>query len=425
MPVHSRQSSTASQTADVRSGTAQRSGGQGNAALVEQLKAGGAFAGQASSLRQQFPGFDQVGGDFLGGSALAAFTDIGTHAQSTAQTTAETTSTATGGAQQVDPGHLGSQPGDGVTGPDVATPARTPPKSGTRAATIYAKHDAATTDLAAYLTAAQKSDLKLFKANWTRNSARYKTVSQKTGVPAPLIAALHWRESTGNFKTYLHQGDRLGRPAVHVPKDIPVFHVWEDAAVHALTMSDKARVRDDLGMKSDTTDAASMATYAEFYNGLGYHNRKKPSPYVYSGTDTYDRGKYVADGRYSSTTKDQQLGVMSMVGAIGGMDRKIAATSTAGARAWASLKAGRTIRRGARGPLVRELQDRLAAAGFPCGTDADFGPTVEKAVKDWQRSQGLEDDGIVGKDVAGKLGPVPAADPDTGPQPGGGATAQS
>ena len=38
-------------------------------------------------------------------------------------------------------------------------------------------------------------------------------------VPAPLIAALHMRESSGKFNTYLHQGDPLGKPAVKVLSD--------------------------------------------------------------------------------------------------------------------------------------------------------------------------------------------------------------
>lgn len=33
---------------------------------------------------------------------------------------------------------------------------------------------------------------------------------KRTGVPARPIAALHWRESSGNFNTYLHQGAPLG-----------------------------------------------------------------------------------------------------------------------------------------------------------------------------------------------------------------------
>jgi len=34
-----------------------------------------------------------------------------------------------------------------------------------------------------------------------------------------------------------------------------------------------------------------------------------PSPYVWSGTDQYNRGKYIADGHYDPHAIDKQLGM--------------------------------------------------------------------------------------------------------------------
>lgn len=279
------------------------------------------------------------------------------------------------------------------------------PKAGTLAAEVYAGHQKQTANMSSKLSSAQLEDLELFAANWKKNKARYEAVAAKANVPAPLVAAIHWRESTGDFSTYLHQGDPLGKAAVHVPKDIPIFTKWEDAAVHALTMSDKKQTRDDLGMNSQTKDTAALATYAECYNGLGYHNHDRASPYVYSGTDKYSKGKYVSDGHYSKNTVDQQLGVMTMLGAIDGMDKKIDKAPVVGLTGWESVKAGRTLKRGARGPLVKELQDRLAKVGFACGDDGSFGPTVEKTVRAYQKANNLTEDGIVGSEMAKKLDP--------------------
>jgi hypothetical protein len=158
-------------------------------------------------------------------------------------------------------------------------------------------------------------------------------------------------------------------------------------------------------MNSQTKDTSALATYAECYNGLGYHNHDRASPYVYSGTDKYSKGKYVSDGNYSKNTVDQQLGVMTMLGSIDGMDKKIDKAPVVGLTGWASVKAGRTLKRGARGPLVKELQDRLAKAGFACGDDASFGPTVEKTVRAYQKANSLTEDGIVGSEMAKKLDP--------------------
>jgi lysozyme family protein len=161
------------------------------------------------------------------------------------------------------------------------------------------------------MTPAQTSDAAAFRRNFEQNRARYDAVAQKTNMPAELVAALHWRESSGNFNTYLHQGDPLGKPAVHVPRNIPVFHRWEDSAVHAL--GQKAGYQQALGLTRDSTDKGSMAAYAELYNGLGYHYRGRPSPYVYSGTDKYSSGKYVRDGVYDPNTVDRQLGVLALM----------------------------------------------------------------------------------------------------------------
>lgn len=181
---------------------------------------------------------------------------------------------------------------------------------------VYDKHQAGIADAELDLSDGSHAwTMNYFKKIWEANKARYEKVAAVTNVPAALIAALHMRESSGKFNTYLHQGDPLGRPAVHHPRNIPVFHVWEDAAIHALNM--KGYLRDDLGMTAQTTDMAAMATYAEHYNGLGYHNRGRVSPYVYAGTDQYDKGKYVADGVFDPNARDKQLGVVAMLQGIG------------------------------------------------------------------------------------------------------------
>ena len=401
----------------------------GNAELVQRLLSGSSARAEARGelprWRTSFPSLGTSSPDAASAEDLAAATD-------TIATVADPTAT-TGDTVLADAGPV-PEAGDtvdttGTTGATTGTtvapaaPVKVTPKAGTEAERIYHKHETQVVGRTAKMTPAQAEDLDLFVANWKKNQKRYEAVSQKTGVPAPLIAALHWRESTGDFTTYLHQGDKLGRKARHVPRNIPVFSVWEDAAVHALTMSDKAAVRDDLGMKSDTRDAAAMATYAEFYNGLGYDGRNTASPYVYSGTDNYSRGKYFSDGHYSKSYQDQQLGVLAMVDAIGGSDTTVKDSPARGPKGWDSVVAGRTLQRGTSGPLVRELQDRLAKAGFPCGDDGRFGPTVERTLKAWQKSVGLPDDGVVGSEVGKRLAnptPAPAPAPTPAPAPGGG-----
>ena len=58
-----------------------------------------------------------------------------------------------------------------------------------------------------------------------------------------------------------------------------------------------------------------------------------------------------------------------------------------------------TIRKGSRGPLVAEVQEKLDISP----ADGIFGPGTEKIVKNWQSSNGLVADGIVGPKTLGKL----------------------
>ncbi|HPH27633.1 MAG TPA: peptidoglycan-binding protein, partial [Pseudomonadota bacterium] len=173
------------------------------------------------------------------------------------------------------------------------------------------------------LSANQQADMKAFLKNWEKNKARYDAVAQKAGIPTKLVASLHWRESTGDFGTYLHQGDPLGEEAVNEPKPSQVYDTWEPAAQDAL--SQKKRIQNAYKIDSATTDEATLVSYAERYNGLGYHNKGHVSPYAFSGTDQYKGGKYIRDHVYSETAKDEQLGVLSMLRAIDKHDADAAA----------------------------------------------------------------------------------------------------
>ena len=150
----------------------------------------------------------------------------------------------------------------------------------------------------------QKRELKSFKKNFEKNKAKYEEVEKRTGVPAELIAAIHWRESSGNFKTYLHNGEKLGKVTQLVPKGI-YFEDWTDAAVHAIKSHNPGIV--------DSGNVETWYEFAERYNGLGYRNKGVASPYVWAGTDNYTSGKYIADGKYSADHVDQQLGVALML----------------------------------------------------------------------------------------------------------------
>jgi putative chitinase len=62
------------------------------------------------------------------------------------------------------------------------------------------------------------------------------------------------------------------------------------------------------------------------------------------------------------------------------------------------------LRRGDKSGSVTLLQTKLNAAGYQVGTDGDFGPGTDAAVKQFQAAKGLTADGIVGPTTWAALG---------------------
>lgn len=135
---------------------------------------------------------------------------------------------------------------------------------------------------------------------------RYEAVSKATGVPWDVIGVIHYRESSGDFKGVLHNGQKIigtGKKTTIVPKGRGPFSTWEEAAIDALVNAPpKAALNKDWSI-------AGALDILERYNGLGYRNKGLPSPYLWAGTDQYVKGKYVADGEYDPEHIDKQLGV--------------------------------------------------------------------------------------------------------------------
>lgn len=270
---------------------------------------------------------------------------------------------------------------------------------------VFEDHQANQNGLRVQMSQTQLNSVQLFQAHYAQNQARYQAVSARTNMPAELIAALHWRESTGDFNTYLHQGDRLGRPAVNEPRNIPIFYEWEEAAVHALQMKDF--VRQDIGIDAETRHFAALATYAETYNGLGYHlYQGMESPYVYAGTNEYNRGKYVADGSFSSWHVDEQPGIMPLLGAINGVDSPTNLSPRLKGKedSWFMVVDGsEVLREGSSGDAVEILQQRLHSLGYTNTPDGSFGPNTKRLVIEFQSNNGLSTDGVVGRGTAGAI----------------------
>ena len=140
--------------------------------------------------------------------------------------------------------------------------------------------------------------------------ARYDAVGQRVGVPWYFIGAIHGLEASFNFRAHLHNGDfPLSQRTRQVPAGRPLRWLppsdWESSALDALRL---------LGFAGQEDWSLERTLYRlEAYNGFGYRTRGVPTPYLWSFSNHYDRGKFVADGRWSATARSQQCGAAVML----------------------------------------------------------------------------------------------------------------
>lgn len=138
------------------------------------------------------------------------------------------------------------------------------------------------------------------------SQARYETVARGFGMPWYVVAAIHNMECSQNFRQHLHNGDPLTARTRHVPAGRPANgdppFTWETSATDALAMK-------KFGAWTDWS-IPGMLYRIEGYNGWGYrlYHPAVKSPYLWSGSNQYTSGKYVADGTWSDTARSAQVG---------------------------------------------------------------------------------------------------------------------
>ena len=212
---------------------------------------------------------------------------------------------------------------------------------------------------------------------------RYLTVESRTGVPWVFVAVTHQRESSQNWSRSLAQGDPWDRVSTHVPAGRGPFGSWEEAAYDALVNCGPYAAR------NKDWSIGGLLTKLEEYNGLGYFRKGLPSPYIWSGTDQYSRGKYVRDGVFDPNEVDKQLGCAGLIMAMMQLDPSIKFDGStkvilpdppADARDafW----------------LQRSLNS--LGANPQLVVDGVRGPATRNAVRAFQLAQGLAVDGLVG-----------------------------
>lgn len=151
-----------------------------------------------------------------------------------------------------------------------------------------------------------------FISKMIANMTNYMQVQIATNVPWYFVAAIHMRESSMDFTKHLHNGDPLTGRTTHVPAGRPVAppkngktYTWVESAIDALKYQGFDKWKD--------WSIPGMLHLFETYNGTGYIAKGVSNPYLWSGTQHYVIGKYVADGKYSATAVDKQLGTAALM----------------------------------------------------------------------------------------------------------------
>jgi lysozyme family protein len=140
--------------------------------------------------------------------------------------------------------------------------------------------------------------------------SRYQTVGKRLGVPWYFIATIHGLEASFNFRAHYHNGDfPLSRRTHQVPANRPPVWLppsdWESSAADALKL---------MGFVGQTDWSLPRTLHRlEAYNGFGYRRAGRVTPYLWSFSNHYSRGKFVADGHFDPKARSQQCGAAVML----------------------------------------------------------------------------------------------------------------
>jgi lysozyme family protein len=143
------------------------------------------------------------------------------------------------------------------------------------------------------------------------NKANYQKAAQATNdkLPWAFVGVIHALECSFNFAGHLHNGDPLIHRTTRVPENCPANGTppfsWQDSAVDALTRK---------GFKQETDwSIARMLYLLEKYNGFGYRFKQLPTPYLWSFSNLFSKGKFVADHKFDPEAPSKQCGAAVML----------------------------------------------------------------------------------------------------------------
>lgn len=191
------------------------------------------------------------------------------------------------------------------------------PGTGLAAVTARPKLDDIRGDYVKLFTTCKINDSSRSLVSWYTNQLknesnrqRYAEVANAVCAPWYFIAIIHAMEASFNFRAHLHNGDPLSRKTVQVPANRPP--VWNPPSDWASSAVDAIKY-DGFADQSDWSLAATLYRW-EGYNGWRSRTMYKiNTPYLWSFSNHYTKGKFVADNVWDPSAVSKQCGAAVML----------------------------------------------------------------------------------------------------------------
>lgn len=144
------------------------------------------------------------------------------------------------------------------------------------------------------------------------NEARYRALGTMLRMPWYFIGIVHSMEANFSFTSHLHNGDPLDARTIQEPKGRPKTgnapFTWEQSASDAFTLKNL------VGLSN--WDTAEALYRLEAYNGFGYRSRDVATPYLWSYSQHYTKGRFVADHVFNPNAVSKQAGAAVLLKAL-------------------------------------------------------------------------------------------------------------
>ncbi|NKM69393.1 hypothetical protein [Rhizobium laguerreae] len=241
--------------------------------------------------------------------------------------------------------------------------------------------------------------------------SKYAAAVQGMNVPWWFVGVVHAMECGLKFGTHLHNGDSLVRRTVRVPKGRPPvvesFPIdWVYSARDAIAYERLTGVKD--------WSLPSVLFHWHRFNGIqnNYKELGIPTPYLWSASKHYVKGKYVQDGVFDPNAVSKQVGAAVLLKALIDLgavtlDAKqvVVGNPAAATQDVSSLvvdASGAAFKHIAAeldypGPLhtgspkdisVRRIQEWLYLHGFVTPIDSDFGNSTAEQLEKFATANG-------------------------------------